>query len=227
MIDGRRGPTGSTYHVNYLSTTCHVYFGSVCGATPDGRHAWVPVSDGISPAHGADRRGPTAVIKSASRMDHARSGGTLLNQKFTPALLEGQDGIDQLAHLVRAYFKLDGHHIQFNVVTADDAARRAGGAREAPRPHRPRRRLQRLLLRPHQGPAGRDHRADGAEGVLERGARTTMPRTVGLAGIADELSDAGGVSRMAGTEPCEGRRTDCALLQGARGRPGHHIRAGP
>jgi formate C-acetyltransferase len=117
-IDGRPGPTGSTYHVNYLSTTCHVYFGSVCGATPDGRHAWAPVSDGISPAHGADRHGPTAVIKSASRMDHARSGGTLLNQKFAPALLEGQEGIDQLAHLVRAYFKLDGHHIQFNVVTA-------------------------------------------------------------------------------------------------------------
>jgi trans-4-hydroxy-L-proline dehydratase len=118
-IDGRRGPTGSTYHVNYLSTTCHVYFGSVCGATPDGRHAWVPVSDGISPSHGADRKGPTAVIRSAARMDHARSGGTLLNQKFTPALLEGSDGIDQLSHLVRAYFKLDGHHIQFNVVTAD------------------------------------------------------------------------------------------------------------
>jgi len=118
-IDGRRGPTGSTYHVNYLSTTCHVYFGSVCGATPDGRHAWVPVSDGISPSHGADRSGPTAVIRSAARMDHARSGGTLLNQKFTPALLSGDDGIEQLAHLVRGYFKLDGHHIQFNVVTAD------------------------------------------------------------------------------------------------------------
>jgi trans-4-hydroxy-L-proline dehydratase len=118
-IDGRRGPTGSTYHVNYLSTTCHVYFGSVCGATPDGRHARAPVSDGISPSHGADRKGPTAVIKSAARMDHARSGGTLLNQKFAPALLEGEDGVTQLAHLVRAYFKLDGHHIQFNVVTAD------------------------------------------------------------------------------------------------------------
>jgi trans-4-hydroxy-L-proline dehydratase len=131
-IDGRRGPTGSTYHVNYLSTTCHVYFGSVCGATPDGRHAWVPVSDGISPAHGADRHGPTAVIKSASRMDHARSGGTLLNQKFTPALLEGADGIDQLAHLVRAYFKLDGHHIQFNVVTADTLR----AAQQEPEKHR-------------------------------------------------------------------------------------------
>ncbi|MBE3135471.1 MAG: glycyl radical protein [Acidobacteria bacterium] len=118
-IDGRRGPTGSTYHVNYLSTTCHVYFGTVVGATPDGRHAWSPVSDGISPAHGADRNGPTAVVKSASRLDHARSGGTLLNQKFAPSLLDGDDGIDKLAHLVRSYFKLDGHHIQFNVVTAD------------------------------------------------------------------------------------------------------------
>jgi pyruvate formate-lyase/glycerol dehydratase family glycyl radical enzyme len=118
-IDGRRGPTGSTYHVNYLSTTCHVYFGSVVGATPDGRRAWTPVSDGISPAHGADRHGPTAVVKSAARFDHARSGGTLLNQKFTPDLLNGDDGIDKLAHLVRAYFKLDGHHIQFNVVTAE------------------------------------------------------------------------------------------------------------
>ncbi len=132
QIDGRRGPTGSVYHVNYLSTTCHVYFGSVCGATPDGRHAFVPVSDGISPAQGADRCGPTAVIKSASRMDHARSGGTLLNQKFTPALLEGAEGLDQLAHLVRAYFKLDGHHIQFNVVTGDTLR----AAQKEPEKHR-------------------------------------------------------------------------------------------
>ncbi|MFB3852795.1 MAG: trans-4-hydroxy-L-proline dehydratase [Vicinamibacterales bacterium] len=118
-IDGRRGPTGSTYHVNYLSTTCHVYFGSVTGATPDGRRAWKPVSDGISPAHGADRCGPTAVLKSAARMDHARSGGTLLNQKFTPSLLSTDEGIDRLVQLIRSYFRLDGHHIQFNVVTAD------------------------------------------------------------------------------------------------------------
>ncbi len=131
-IEGRRGPTASTYHVNYLSTTCHVYFGSVCGATPDGRHAWVPVSDGISPAHGADRHGPTAVIRSAARMDHARSGGTLLNQKFTPSLLDSTEGIDQLAHLVRAYFKLDGHHIQFNVVTADTLR----AAQKEPEKHR-------------------------------------------------------------------------------------------
>ncbi len=118
-INGRANTRGGTYRVNYLSTTCHVYFGSVTGATPDGRKAWEPLSDGISPVQGADRKGPTAVIRSAARMDHARTGGTLLNQKFTPQLLEGEQGIDNLAHLVRTYFKLDGHHIQFNVVTAE------------------------------------------------------------------------------------------------------------
>ncbi|SPE38693.1 formate C-acetyltransferase [Candidatus Sulfopaludibacter sp. SbA3] len=117
-IEGRPNTKGGSYHVNYLSTTCHVYFGSVTGATPDGRKAWEPLSDGISPAQGADRKGPTAVIQSAAHMDHARTGGTLLNQKFTPKVVEGEQGIDHLAHLVRSYFKLGGHHIQFNVVTA-------------------------------------------------------------------------------------------------------------
>jgi formate C-acetyltransferase len=118
-INGRPNTKGGNYRVNYLSTTCHVYFGSVTGATPDGRKAWEPHSDGISPAQGADRKGPTAVIQSAAKMDHARTGGTLLNQKFTPKLVEGPEGLDNMAHLVRAYFKLDGHHIQFNVVTGE------------------------------------------------------------------------------------------------------------
>jgi trans-4-hydroxy-L-proline dehydratase len=117
-VNGRRNTKGGYYRVNYLSTTCHVYFGSMTGATPDGRKAWEPLSDGISPVQGADRQGPTAVIKSAAKMDHARTGGTLLNQKFTPQLLKGEDGLDKVAQLVRAYFRLDGHHIQFNVVTA-------------------------------------------------------------------------------------------------------------
>lgn len=118
-VNGRKSIKGGTYRIDMLPTTCHVYFGSVTGATPDGRYAHEPVSEGISPVQGTDRLGPTAVIKSASKMDHLRTGGTLLNQKFTPKLLEGQEGIDNLAHLVRAYFKLDGHHIQFNVVSAD------------------------------------------------------------------------------------------------------------
>jgi len=118
-IDGRPNTRGGTCHPNWLSTTCHVYFGSLTGATPDGRRAGEALSDGISPVQGADRLGPTAVLKSASRIDHARTGGTLLNQKFTPRILEGEDGLAHLLHLVRAWFRLGGHHIQFNVVTAE------------------------------------------------------------------------------------------------------------
>ncbi|MGA7476441.1 MAG: trans-4-hydroxy-L-proline dehydratase [Thermoplasmata archaeon] len=117
-VDGRKNTKGGQYRVNYLSTTCHVYFGSVTGATADGRRAGEPLSDGISPVQGADRNGPTAVVKSAAKMDHARTGGTLLNQKFTPQLLKGEEGLGKVAGLVRSYFRLGGHHIQFNVVTA-------------------------------------------------------------------------------------------------------------
>ena len=118
-IDGRANTKGGHFRINLLPTTCHVYFGSVIGATPDGRLANKPVSEGISPVQGADKKGPTAVIKSASKIDHIRTGGTLLNQKFTPAILADDTGLEQVLHLVRAYFKMDGHHIQFNVVNAE------------------------------------------------------------------------------------------------------------
>jgi formate C-acetyltransferase len=101
-----------------LPTTCHVYFGSVTGATPDGRRAGTPVSEGISPVQGADRLGPTAVLKSAGKMDHIKTGGTLLNMKFTPSLLAEDADIEKAGHLVRGYFRMHGHHIQFNVVDA-------------------------------------------------------------------------------------------------------------
>lgn len=117
-IDGRSNTKGGTYHISLFPTTVHVYFGSVIGATPDGRKAEMPLSEGISPVQGADRRGPTAVIKSVAKMDHVRTGGTLLNQKFTPQLFKDDDGLDKLVQLIRTYFKLDGHHIQFNVVDA-------------------------------------------------------------------------------------------------------------
>ncbi|TGE39028.1 glycyl radical protein [Desulfosporosinus fructosivorans] len=117
-VNGRPNTKGGVYRINMLPTTCHVYFGSVIGATPEGRKAWEPLSEGISPVQGADRLGPTAVIKSASKLDHARTGGTLLNLKFTPQVLEGDDGLNKLAHLVRSYFRMGGHHIQFNVVSA-------------------------------------------------------------------------------------------------------------
>ena len=131
-VDGRPNTKGGRYHINLLPTTCHVYFGSLVGATPDGRMAHTPLSEGISPVQGADRHGPTAVIKSASKMDHARTGGTLLNQKLSPQLLQGDADLDKLVHLVRTYFRLDGHHIQFNVV--DAATLRA--AQQDPQKHR-------------------------------------------------------------------------------------------
>jgi formate C-acetyltransferase len=117
-IDRRPNTKGGEYRVNLLPTTCHVYFGSVIGALPDGRKAGVPLSEGISPVQGADRHGPTAVLKSAAKIDHLRTGGTLLNQKFTPQVLESDESLKKLGYLVRSYFKMNGHHIQFNVVTA-------------------------------------------------------------------------------------------------------------
>jgi formate C-acetyltransferase len=118
-IDGKPNTKGTEYHLNMLSTTCHVYFGRMCGASANGRHAGLPISDGTSPSHGADRKGPTAVIKSLSKMDQVKSGGTLLNQRFLPSVLNNDVGIDGMAHLIRTYFKLNGHHIQFNVVDSD------------------------------------------------------------------------------------------------------------
>ena len=115
-IDGKPNTKGTSYHLNMLSTTCHVYFGKMLGATPNGRHAHLPQSDGTSPSHGADRNGPTAVIKSLSKMDQVKSGGTLLNQRFLPSVLKDDRDLDKLGHLVRTYFNLGGHHIQFNIV---------------------------------------------------------------------------------------------------------------
>ena len=115
-IDGRQNTRGGTYRINLLPTTVHVYFGSVIGATPDGRRAWAPLSEGISPVQGAARRGPTAVLTSAAKRDHVRTGGTLLNQKFTPQLLKDDEDLDKFVQLIRTYFRLDGHHVQFNVV---------------------------------------------------------------------------------------------------------------
>ena len=115
-IDGRPNTKGTTYHLNMLSTTCHVYFGKMLGASANGRLSGQPLSDGTSPSHGADRHGPTAVVKSLSKMDQVKSGGTLLNQRFLPDVLKSDQDLDKLCQLVRTYFRLGGHHIQFNVV---------------------------------------------------------------------------------------------------------------
>jgi len=118
-IEGRPNTRGGETHLNMLSTTCHNYFGSVTGATPNGRFAHFAISDGTSPAHGADHNGPTAVIKSLGKLDQTKSGGTLLNVRFIPALLRREQDMKKFGELIREYFKLGGHHIQFNIVDTE------------------------------------------------------------------------------------------------------------
>jgi len=118
-INGKPTARGGKYRINLLPTTSHVYFGSVMGAMPDGRKASEPLSEGISPVQGADREGPTSVIKTTAKLDHIKTGGTLLNQKFSPSFFRDEEGINKFVSLIRSYFKLDGHHIQFNVISAD------------------------------------------------------------------------------------------------------------
>ena len=132
LLNGRPNTKGGKYRVNLLPTTVHIYFGQVVGALPNGRKAGEPVSEGISPSQGRDRHGPTAVIKSAARIDHARTGGTLLNMKFNPQVLAGDDNVEKLLSLIRSYFKLDGHHIQLNVIDAETLRQ----AQENPDQHR-------------------------------------------------------------------------------------------
>lgn len=122
-IDGYPNTKGGVYHLNMLSTTCHVYFGKMLGASANGRLAGLPMSDGTSPSQGADRNGPTAVIKSLGKMDQSKSGGTLLNQRFLPHVLKNEEDLDKLTFLIRSYFKLNGHHLQFNVVDTDTLKR--------------------------------------------------------------------------------------------------------
>ncbi|WP_148550133.1 trans-4-hydroxy-L-proline dehydratase [Paraclostridium bifermentans] len=114
-VTGRKSPMGAEYRINMLPTTCHVYFGEVMGASANGRLSQKPLSEGISPEKGGDTNGPTAVIKSCSKMDHLKTGGTLLNQRFAPTVVQGEEGLENMSNLVRAYFNMDGHHIQFNV----------------------------------------------------------------------------------------------------------------
>jgi len=122
-IEGKPNTKGTAYHLNMLSTTCHVYFGKMLGATANGRRSGTPESDGTSPSHGADRNGPTAVIQSLAKMDQIKSGGTLLNMRFLPSVMQSEQDLDKVAQLIHTYFRMNGHHIQFNVVDTDTLRR--------------------------------------------------------------------------------------------------------
>ncbi|UCE96977.1 MAG: glycyl radical protein [Candidatus Bathyarchaeota archaeon] len=115
-LDGKPNTRGGKYRINLLPTTVHIYFGKLCGATPDGRKAEQPISEGVSPTQGVDREGPTAVMKSVTKWDHAKTGGTLLNMKFAPQVLKTEEDIRKIIQLIRTFFRLGGHHVQFNIV---------------------------------------------------------------------------------------------------------------
>jgi formate C-acetyltransferase len=118
-IEGHPNTRGGKTQLNMLSTTCHNYFGSVCGASVNGRMAHFAISDGTSPAHGADTQGPTSVVKSLGKLDQTKSGGTLLNVRFVPEMMKSEEDLRKLGSLIRTYFNLGGHHIQFNVVDTE------------------------------------------------------------------------------------------------------------
>jgi len=121
MIEGHP-PTpirSASRRVYFLPTTAHVYFGRVTGATPDGRRAGLPVSEGVSPVQGADRKGIAAAFSSVAKIDWDQTGGALLNQKLSPDLLIGDEDTEKMAQMIRTFFIMGGHHVQFNVVSAE------------------------------------------------------------------------------------------------------------
>lgn len=103
------------------SISAHALFRGAVGATPDGRRSDVLLADGgISPAQGRDRKGPTAVVKSAARLDQLNaSNGALLNVKLSPQAVAGTKGTNILSGLIKTYFQLGGQHIQFNILSSE------------------------------------------------------------------------------------------------------------
>ncbi|WP_312156588.1 formate C-acetyltransferase [Lelliottia nimipressuralis] len=120
-VEKYRNPRGGQFTPGSYTVSAHVPLGAVVGATPDGRFAGEQLADGgLSPMLGQDMQGPTAVLKSVSKLDnYLLSNGTLLNVKFTPATLEGDAGLQKLADFLRAFTQLKLQHVQFNVVNAD------------------------------------------------------------------------------------------------------------
>lgn len=120
FVPGELNYLGKPYDPSMLAISTPVPFGKACGAFPDGRRAGEPLADGVtSPFPGTDAHGPTAVIRSSSKVDHSRIRGGLLNLKFHPSALEGERGSRNLLALVKTYFESPGFHVQFNVVDSE------------------------------------------------------------------------------------------------------------
>lgn len=121
-LDAYTNARGGRCHAGFYTVSAHVPMGLNVAATPDGRHARAPLADGgLSPVYGRDRRGPTAALRSVSRIPFQLAGnGTLLNMKFLPSMFEGEQDIQNFVAFLRTFVALGIHHVQFNVVNADD-----------------------------------------------------------------------------------------------------------
>ena len=119
-LEKYKNPRGGIFHAGLYPVSANVPLGAKTGATPDGRFAYTPVADGVSPSAGKDVNGPTASANSVSKLDHfIASNGTLFNMKFHPSALAGQSGLEGFVALVRGYFDQKGSHMQFNVVSRE------------------------------------------------------------------------------------------------------------
>ena len=119
-VEKYKNPRGGTYQAGLYPVSANVPLGAQTGATPDGRFAYTPVADGVSPSAGKDVKGPTASANSVSKLDHfIASNGTLYNMKFHPSALEGREGLENFVSLIRGYFDRKGSHVQFNVVSRE------------------------------------------------------------------------------------------------------------
>ena len=119
-LEKYKNPRGGQYQAGLYPVSANVPLGAQTGATPDGRFAYTPVADGVSPTAGFDTNGPTASANSVSRLDHfIASNGTLFNMKFHPTALSGREGLENFCNLIRGYFDQKGSHVQFNVVSRE------------------------------------------------------------------------------------------------------------
>ena len=115
-----RGPIGCTFHPSTASVAFNVPAGSLTGATPDGRRAGEALADVESPYHGTELNGPTATIKSVSKLEHIlESNGAILNLKFNPMIFKDKKQINNLIALIRGYFELKGMEVQILIISSD------------------------------------------------------------------------------------------------------------
>ena len=173
--------------------TSHVPFGRVVSATPNGRKAWTPLSDGSSASHGADVNGPTAVLLSnfnSKNYNMFQRAARLLNIKFTPSCLAGKEGTRKLVSFIRAFVDLRLWHVQFNVVNRQTLVNAQKDPRKVPRSHCPHRGLQRLLHGTVQGSAGRPHRPYPARaGLVNRQSNLREGASAPFRLSGDAMSD--------------------------------------